>query len=959
MPVRQQRSSRSTCQCFAAGQSKVLSCLTHSACLTPDRRALVSYHLFVGFDPVTVGWNYNANTTAKLQRLARELCRIIANEKLHSLFVSEIFELADGHNIGEGIGDSLCDIVNAGPGESQWKHFSFRHYICLYDNGTDFLHLEQPCLPCGLLSNLHREAQYIQVKLRQPSSGNAAQHVVRVMPTLHVVHNHNASSPKQGRLELSQKKTIAGNLMQGIASRIGGKDALTQLGDKDLHMVVYGGDFNCNKVMWHHILREHTAFANWRFDNLPRICESHPDALHGDTAVVFNADVVDTVSSYGKSFQGFSDAHDAVLVTIMCEVAKAPAPPPPHGLPSWASGSVQRVGQPTIETTTNMHSSHARQCDAAQLVRMSTVMQHDTKTLPVLNAASTFRLHRLLEKRKQIVDGQCSASFAEQEVDDAVSEPMDVAVALLNAGIREIIGDDAVQHERYVETSLNDVKSDARPGKDAEEVHITEAPAPSPRHGSASCASSSALRVEQPTIEITTNMHSSHARQCDAAQQVGLSTDMPQEVPQHDTTTHTSSAAWQVDDAVSQGKGTSALLDGGITQIIEDDAVQHEPYIATSLNDINSDARPGKDAQEEHKETGHQQEDVTLFGRHIGDTIEDDDEDNEDEDEDEDDEDEDNDSLATNAVYDRDDDNLWQAFLAAAAYAASAANEEQRQLAKAIQQLTQRFLHAADDERGSFVKWKWVENEQQYVKLLPPSSLAPAQKFQHLIQITRRRWENAIKHRRQIPHCSSSLTDGEREAELRRWKNDLDEWSTYPDWLRNSPAKDTRSAFEAYKIQLCGNKDLVHMLVQHPLHKSVNPVRWIKSFLRSQDHVYNSSLYRKAVAQSKRLSDDSSGERLKLKKAAYHLRDRFSEAKRLNAELRKDWWGTWNRWSTDQRQLWNLLESGELKRMVDEADRAHGSSFVAHKNRLPMRALMGLQLKHDGVTDSPTLPSPR
>ena len=150
-------------------------------------------------------------------------------------------------------------------------------------------------------------------------------------------------------------------------------------------------------------------------------------------------------------------------------------------------------------------------------------------------------------------------------------------------------------------------------------------------------------------------------------------------------------------------------------------------------------------------------------------------------------------------------------------------------------------------------------------------------------------------------------------------------------------------------MSLCGNKDLVQMLVQYPLHMSVNPVRWIKSFLRSQDHVYSSQQYQKALEQSQKLTP----ERLKLKIAAQLLRHKYSHAQQINEKLETDWYA-WYNLSVNEQQLWFLFNSGELKSMVDEADGKTGHNHVTHVNRVPMRAFTAMQLMLDGVTEART-----
>ena len=150
-------------------------------------------------------------------------------------------------------------------------------------------------------------------------------------------------------------------------------------------------------------------------------------------------------------------------------------------------------------------------------------------------------------------------------------------------------------------------------------------------------------------------------------------------------------------------------------------------------------------------------------------------------------------------------------------------------------------------------------------------------------------------------------------------------------------------------MQLCGNKDLVHMLVQYPLHKSVTPVRWITSFLSTQNTIHRSPDYRQAVEQSKILTP----ERSDLKIAARRLRRQYAHAQYIHKALQKNWtWRAWGDLADYERQLWQMFKNGELENKVAEADAKTGHSRLIHARRKPMRAIVSDRLKHNGFEAS-------
>ena len=89
-----------------------------------------------------IGWVNAKYDHENLLRLQQELGFIIFAERLHSLFVCEVFELQDNHNVLRGIGDYICGIWNAA--EASIIDFTGHRcqvlQVCLFSSGPREVH---------------------------------------------------------------------------------------------------------------------------------------------------------------------------------------------------------------------------------------------------------------------------------------------------------------------------------------------------------------------------------------------------------------------------------------------------------------------------------------------------------------------------------------------------------------------------------------------------------------------------------------------------------------------------------------------------------------------------------------------------------------------------------------------------------------------------------------------------
>ena len=166
--------------------------------------------------------------------------------------------------------------------------------------------------------------------------------------------------------------------------------------------------------------------------------------------------------------------------------------------------------------------------------------------------------------------------------------------------------------------------------------------------------------------------------------------------------------------------------------------------------------------------------------------------------------------------------------------------DQHPELDTALEHIANMFLF----ENSAFKHIIYVEGEG-YQKLASTFAASPAQKWKHVLTITRERYEIAVSSR----HCGSvaqpsSLLDQEMRDLMNAWRKD------YRSWLRNvekyeeltaDPSRGSwqrahqylKQTFSTHLMELCGCKPLVSALIQSPLHLSSDPITWCQASLQA------------------------------------------------------------------------------------------------------------------------------
>ena len=166
--------------------------------------------------------------------------------------------------------------------------------------------------------------------------------------------------------------------------------------------------------------------------------------------------------------------------------------------------------------------------------------------------------------------------------------------------------------------------------------------------------------------------------------------------------------------------------------------------------------------------------------------------------------------------------------------------EQHPELDIALEDIANKFLF----DNSAFKQILYVEG-QGYQRLASTFAVSSAQKWEHMLTITRQRYEIAVRSR---PWGSvaqpSSLSDREMRDLMNAWRND------YSSWLRNVGRYEELKAvssrgsgqrahqylkqtFSTHLMELCGCKPLVSALIQSPLHMSSDPIIWCQAFLQA------------------------------------------------------------------------------------------------------------------------------
>ena len=174
---------------------------------------------------------------------------------------------------------------------------------------------------------------------------------------------------------------------------------------------------------------------------------------------------------------------------------------------------------------------------------------------------------------------------------------------------------------------------------------------------------------------------------------------------------------------------------------------------------------------------------------------------------------------------------------------ASMVVEHHPELAGALDHIANVFLF--DGGRGEGFKHIVYLEGQGYHKLAKIFGTSPANKWKHLLIITRRRYDAAVRSRPWGSGSqSSSLSEKEMCDVINAWRHDPGSWLRNVDKLNDLKARNCKGSkqavhqylkqtFSTYLMELCGCKPLVSALIQSPLHVSRDPIMWCQAFLQA------------------------------------------------------------------------------------------------------------------------------
>ena len=262
----------------------------------------------------------------RIKDLAVEVERILSTHTLDSLSLVEVFRIDDGLNVERGILGELLQYLNRRAAQPAWAGLADAHYIFIYSLASSFRVSSHALLSCGIPTQPYRQA--LHVVLQHLDTG----------AKIFLYINHSPSSQSRS-LKLPKKRTVLRTLLAHARSTSGAEQPA----------IVLGGDYNCTEMDITNSL-DRLSEDGFRV-SMPYLCTSRPIHRHGDLAMLWNCVAMQENSRFGKSFKGFSDSHDVVLVPFFVR-ANPIAAKPSQPLPSSAEGGVpgSSAEQPGPET---------------------------------------------------------------------------------------------------------------------------------------------------------------------------------------------------------------------------------------------------------------------------------------------------------------------------------------------------------------------------------------------------------------------------------------------------------------------------------------------------------------------------------------------------------------------------------------------------------------------------------
>ena len=258
-------------------------------------------------------------------------------------------------------------------------------------------------------------------------------------------------------------------------------------------------------------------------------------------------------------------------------------------------------------------------------------------------------------------------------------------------------------------------------------------------------------------------------------------------------------------------------------------------------------------------------------------------------------------------------------------HAASKVVDKHPELAKALEDIAGKFLF----ENSKFNQVIHVEGHG-YQKLASTFAASPGPKWEHLLKMTRDRYEIAVRDRRGGSVAQpSDLSDQEMRDLMNAWRNDYCSWSRNVAKIEElegmaarkmkGSAQDVhqylKQTFSTFLMELCGCKPLVSALIKSPLHMSSDPATWCKAFLEAHDEYLQSEQRDKAVKASEKKSKTQE----MLKRRAHALRQKLLRAKNLyNKVLRQS--DVWHHLGESDQDLYWQYHRGILEQEVLRAN---------------------------------------
>ena len=260
--------------------------------------------------------------------------------------------------------------------------------------------------------------------------------------------------------------------------------------------------------------------------------------------------------------------------------------------------------------------------------------------------------------------------------------------------------------------------------------------------------------------------------------------------------------------------------------------------------------------------------------------------------------------------------------------------ENNPELEAALHDMAVKFLYV----EGDFAKVVYVEGSG-YHKLANTFAgiAAVAEKWQHLLMVTRNQYELALARR---PYDGAAqpakLSDREMRDLMNLWRNKgykswCQQWKRYEAQLRDPKAgshqrahKRLHQAFSVYLMGLCGCKPLVSVLIQDPIHLTRDAVAWCRAFLQGYNQYMCSREYLQALAAARAKTETQK----ECMRRVHALRFEMSRAKSLHHIIHHHW-EEWYSLSEADRELYKRFKHGYLQWALQHANEEYGCSFIS------------------------------